>query len=171
MNIFNLFKRAVWIALLPCLAWTGLIAQPMALPEAPPDPLPAMLINTPLEDYGSIDLSGLAPSQWKTFAALHVALLEDDDARARINAMRNVIHFAKQYGDQVDFRGAVEELYAIYRFSRDETERIYAVTALHAIGQEDAMRQLARDVQFEGSKRVRRTVVAAVNDYFRNVDA
>ena len=171
MNPLNLLKRAVWIVLLSCLAWTGLLAQPMPLPEASPDPLPSLLVDTPLEDYGSIDLNGLTPAQWKTFAALHTALLENDDARTRIDAMRNVIHFAKQYGEQVDFRGAVDELYGIYRFSRNETERIYAVTALHAIGQDDAMRQLVRDVQFEGSKRVRRTTIAAINDYFGNVDA
>ena len=171
MKLFYLLKRAVWIVLLPCLAWTGLDAQPMPLPETPPDPLPALLVNTPLEDYASIDLNGLDPAQWTTFAALHVALLDDEDERTRIDAMRNIIHFAKNYGDQVDFHSGVDELYGIYRFSRNETERIYALTALHAIGQDDTMRQLARDVKYEGSERIRRMLVAVVNDYFGQVDA
>ncbi len=92
--------------------------------------------------------------------------LNATDTQTKQEAMQHVIYLATYYPEAINARRAAARLYEIYRLDRNESFRLMALAGLHAIGSENAMRQLSQDVRLEGSDRVRRTANAVLVDYF-----
>ena len=125
--------------------------------------------NMPAADVGAIsylDFSEMDAAWWKDFSrAAAQALLSSDDL-VQERAMQSIIFFATYYPEQADFRRTAAQLLQIYRYEQDEQQRVLALSALNALGDETAMRHLAQDVEHETSERLRRLATAAVNHYF-----
>ncbi len=118
-----------------------------------------------LEDLTGTDLSGMSSAWWKALRKGHTRLLGSSDEQVKERAMQNIIYFAKTYRDHVDFTRATPKLYKIYRSDENEAYRIMALSALHAIGNRNAMRLLREDVSLEQSERVRKQILYVLADY------
>lgn len=113
-----------------------------------------------------VDLRNLSDSWWKQLRNEHLAALRSADPALREQALRNVIYFRTHYPEQARFRRISGTVYEIYRLDRDEPTRLLALSALSALGDDDTMRQLARDVRLERSPRVRRLANHALAHHF-----
>ncbi len=103
---------------------------------------------------------------WRALEQQLVLSLQFTDAATREKAMQNIIYFATHHGDKVNLRKAAPPLLTLYRYGGDSNVRVLALTALHAIGDDAAMRELFREVRHEESEWVRRMTIAALVDYF-----
>lgn len=81
-------------------------------------------------------------------------------------ALQNVIYFATHHADKLRLDRTVPTLIDIYREHTDERYRMLALSALHAVGDEEGMAQLYRLSDDEASDRLRRMTVAVLNDYY-----
>jgi HEAT repeat protein len=81
--------------------------------------------------------------------------LKTSSEQHRIEAMRLLVELKYQYGAEVEVREAVAPLLRIVEEGASETEQILAVTALHEIGDEEALRALAQQMKGAPDSRVR----------------
>jgi hypothetical protein len=143
----------------------------VALPsqaKAGDDPSPDQpnLAAVQLAELTSSDLSNKDRTWWQALEREKLALLATPDRAARMLALQSIIFLSTHYPEQADFDRVLVELYDTYRFDRSEDKQIMALTALHAIGDEQVMRQLAQHVRWERNERLRRLTMAALVDYF-----
>jgi hypothetical protein len=113
-----------------------------------------------------LDAEHMSKADWKVFVKAQTACLQSGDRQLKQQALQQIIFNATLYGDRADFCKSASCLYDIYRFDRDEQFRIMALAGLHAIGFEETMRQLARDVRWETSPRLRRLTMGALADHY-----
>lgn len=100
------------------------------------------------------------PAGWtQQFEQQMVRLLRAPDAERPERAMQLIIHYAQMKdaeGDAMfDFSGAVSPLLRTFKHSNDEGRRLLALATLNAIGNEPAMREIARTIRHERSDVVR----------------
>lgn len=112
-------------------------------------------------------LRSMSASWWKALRKEHRRALNADDFQTREQTLQNVIYFATHYQEESRLDRLSHKIYQIYRLDDNTQFRIMAVAALHAIGEETTMRQLAMDVRLEEDPRVRHVARAAVADYFK----
>lgn len=103
---------------------------------------------------------------WRGLEQQLVLSLQFTDAPTREKAMQNLIYFATHHGDKLNLRKAAPPLLTLYRYGGTSNVRVLALTALHAIGDDQAMRELFREVRQEESPWVRRMTLAVLVDYF-----
>lgn len=96
---------------------------------------------------------------------LNADLINKSEVR-KAQALKEVVYIANQHGQGIDFRRTASRLYEVYRYDRNESYRVMALAALHAIGRKNSMKLLYQHVPFERSPRVRRQTVAALADYY-----
>lgn len=87
----------------------------------------------------------------------------------RQQAMQHIAHFAYFYGEGLDLSATVPNLLATYRGDADERSRLFALAALHAIGDEEAMQEIRQHVwslDDEASSRVQLVTLAALMQYY-----
>ncbi|MFT5143397.1 MAG: hypothetical protein ACI80V_002104 [Rhodothermales bacterium] len=87
--------------------------------------------------------------------------VSSDIAQVRQDAVRQVIFFAENYDNFVNFDDAAYEIMGRFETSEDIGERLMALAALNAIGEDGTLGRLARVASAEKSDRVR-AVTAAV---------
>ena len=119
-----------------------------------------------LPEFTSTDQSRQPASWWEARVAQEVAALGSDNQETRETALRTLVFIANNYGEKANLKPAVAPLYNLYRFNKVETHRIMALSALQAIGDDESMRLLGEDLQWEISPRVRTLMKAAVASYF-----
>ncbi len=106
------------------------------------------------------------PEAWNHFVQDQARLLGSSDRHLKEQALQNVIFVAKVYSDKVDLSPTVPGLLDIYRFDRNEDHRIMALSALHPIGNKEAMEFLRRHVREVKSDRVRTLTCAVLAEFF-----
>lgn len=84
------------------------------------------------------------PTWVENFGQQLTASLESDSPKIRELALRHIIYFASFYGDNLDLSDAVPTLLDLYRNDDDADVRLYAIVALHAIGDERGMEEVRR---------------------------
>lgn len=87
-----------------------------------------------------------APAWVKTFGKQLKANLESDDPEIRAQALHHITYFASFYEEKIDFSDAVPTLVNLYRNDRDANVRLFALVALHTIGDEKGMREVRNSV-------------------------
>ncbi len=103
---------------------------------------------------------------WRAnFGKQLAASLRARNANIRAGSLQNAVYFAANYNDALDLKPALPVLLSIYERDRNAAHRIMALAALYAIGDEAAMRALARLSQRERSRHVRRLTRLALSDY------
>lgn len=149
---------------------TAAIAQTPNFPPKPPANLAAA--DATLDMLTSHDLSGMSNQWWTDLSTAVDAELKAEDNMKRVEAMRKVIFLATYYPDKANFDRCGTELYNIYRFNKKEDERVMALAALYASGDDSAMRLIAyhapymRFAPWENSDLVRHVTEAAIMRYF-----
>jgi hypothetical protein len=160
---------------LSALMLAGFVAAVQAQP-ALYSPSPYQAVEAPgasfsavgMEELATANLEGLDRAQWKAITQEHRTALRSSSQDTREAAMQGIIYLATYYPEAARFGGVSNTLYEIYRLDANEANRIMALAAMHAVGHEDTMRQLAQDVRLERSPRVRKLTMAALADYFGN---
>lgn len=94
-----------------------------------------------------------------------VTLIGFEIPNLRVHALQQIIFLATTQHDAFDFTGALPTILSIYEDETDVAYRTMALAALHAIGDEAAMRRLEARVDAEPSKRIRLLTKAALKDY------
>lgn len=95
--------------------------------------------------------------------------LKSPSEDVRRKAMQHIAHFAYFYKDDLDLSAAVPTLLSIYKEGTDESSRLYALAALHAIGDDTAMQEVRRFVwslDREPSNRLQLVTLAALMQHF-----
>lgn len=102
--------------------------------------------------------------EWTMLGYQLAESLESPIDQIKEQSLQHITFFATNYSNKVDLDIAVPELLKIYE-SDKEDYRILALTALHAIGNTEAMAFLSDSVQDEQSTRVRELTLAALAEY------
>lgn len=116
-----------------------------------------------------IDLDELTKNDWKMLGRDRLHAVRSRDHAIWRSVASDVVYLTRYYGDRVDFDRAALSLMNRYVFEKDESDRLLALAAMHAIGHHDKMARLARRVRLERSPKVKRLTTAAVNDYFNRL--
>ena len=112
-------------------------------------------------------IQAMTPIAWQNLGIELTLALDAEDPAARQHSLQLVNFFATNHHDKIDLTRAVPRLLRIYEFDAEENARIMALTALHAISDENAMIYLRELVRDEASLRVRRLTLAALADFSR----
>lgn len=147
-------------------ALLALIGCSFTLTAQAQEPLSLRLFDLPvglIEESAEADTTSEALDNLCT-TLIH--LLKEADDESKQQALQNIIFLSTNFKEDVNFSRATSNLYNIFRFDQNEGYRIMALQALHAIGNETSMRQLAAHVRWERSPRVRRFTNAVLNDYY-----
>jgi HEAT repeat protein len=116
------------------------------------------VILTPAGAQGQ-ELESQRPTQserWtEHLGAQFAQTLKTASEQHRIDALRLLIELKYQYGAEVDAQESVPSLLRIVEGEASETEKILAVTALHEIGDEEALQVLAHQMKGAPDSRVR----------------
>lgn len=79
--------------------------------------------------------------------------------------IQEIIYYATLYGERFDFRASVAQLLDVYRYHENESYRMMAVSALHAIGDRHGIEGLREAVRHQPSARIRQLTKAALKAY------
>ena len=100
---------------------------------------------------------------------LETQLIQSLDApveQVQTETLQHVIFFATNYADHIDLTDATPALLDMYASNIGDARRAMALAALHAVGNEVSMRQLALQVEQEESERIRELTRIVLADYF-----
>jgi hypothetical protein len=107
------------------------------------------------------------PSWWNALGRQLALSVDIPPEQVSPVAVQNIIFFATNHRSRIRLDDAVPGLRAVYEQHAEESMRIMAVVALHAIGSRAAMRALRKTLPDEPSERVRKMAMAAVKSYTR----
>lgn len=100
-------------------------------------------------------------TDWALFSkALKIAVAHENNG-VKLGALQQIAI----YGSHLDVDGVVFDIVRVYRNSKDENERILALSALAKMNNAWAIDFLSRSVRFERSERVRSITIDVVNQY------
>ena len=123
--------------------------------------------ETPLvNQYVADSYEQRSPAWWNALGRQLTLPLDVPYDQVQEVALQNIIFFATHHREKVKLDDAVPHLLAIYQHHEHTEFRMMALVALHAIGNEDAMRQLNQFVKAESSDRVRHVTLAALQDHY-----
>lgn len=146
-------NKILMIAVLALVAATPAVGQVPVPAEEP-------LVNAYIADYAQE-----RPAWWWRALGQQLVLgVERPVEQVPGAALQNIIFFATNHRDKIDFRGVVQPLIRIYESDAPASYRIMAVAALHAIGDRQVIRLLAKRARKETSARVRKITLAAAVD-------
>lgn len=108
-----------------------------------------------------------APNWVKTFGKQLKGQLESDDPLIQAQALQHITYFASFYKGKIDFSDAVPTLVDLYRKEDDANVRLFALVALHTIGDKSGMREV-RNALYEQRwpPRLQFVTLAALVDYY-----
>ncbi|ARA94556.1 MAG: hypothetical protein D6685_17270 [Bacteroidetes bacterium] len=144
------------------IALTGLLLPLPAAAQTPASQIPLV------DEYLADAYAERSPSWWNALSRQLVLSLDKPVTQVDQQTLQNIIFFATNHADKVRLDGATQPLLWIYRTHPDDSYRLMALAALHAIGDENAMYRLYQHVERETSERVRKSTIAALNDYYQH---
>ena len=103
---------------------------------------------------------------WDALEAQLTASLDSDIAQVQEQTLQHVIFFGTNYRHKLDLTDAAVKVLALYEEDIDDTHRILALMALHAIANEYTMDRLREVVDWETSERVRQLTRVVLADYY-----
>ncbi|MFW5972795.1 MAG: hypothetical protein ACOCTG_02290 [Bacteroidota bacterium] len=149
---------SISLLVMPARAQTAGVAEnSVSLSETVDD------ISLPADDV----LADFTRKQWKELRNQQYAALCSYDDRVWPFALRNIIYLESAYGNHVDFRCSCPLLLRMYTTSRWQRDRLFALSAMHAIGDHRTMETLAALVESELDPLIKHVTVAALNDFYR----
>ena len=122
----------------------------------------SILISTLTLTFGLVSSNTFAQNtDWGLFSKGLIGAVNSGNHGAKLGAMQQIAI----YGSNLDVDRTVFDIVRVYRNSKNENERILALSALAKIQDSWAMDFLTRSVRFEKSKRVRHHTVDVLNAY------
>jgi len=107
------------------------------------------------------------PTWVKSFGKQLRAQLESEDPAIKKQALHHITYFASFYKENIDFSDAVPTLVDLYQNDDDANVRLFAVVALHTIGDERGMRQVRNTVHLQRwPPRLQLVSLSALVDYY-----
>ena len=100
-------------------------------------------------------------TDWDVFGDALVTAASHENYGVKLGAIQQIAI----YGSLLDVDGAVFDVVSVYRNSKNENERILALSALAKMKNEWAMDFLSRSVRFEKNARVRSVTIDVVNQF------
>jgi hypothetical protein len=100
-------------------------------------------------------------TDWQLFSKALVKAAKHDNHGVRLGAIQQIAI----YGSHLDVDDAVFDVVGVYRNSKNQNERILALSALGKMRNAWAMDFLSRSVPFEKNDRVRQITIDVVNQY------
>ncbi len=140
------------LLLLPNLA-TGQIPVPAEVP----------LVNQYIADT----FEQRSDAWWKALESQLLLMLDRPVDRVNEIVLRNIIFFGHSHSDKLDLRAASPKLLEIYKHCQDTGYRMLALSALHAVGGEEQLREAFRIARAEDSERIFKMTRAALADLYR----
>lgn len=132
------------------------------------------IASTSSDELARIPLKVASATWLKNFGAQCAEQLASDNDHIRSSTLQNVVYFATNNSDVIDFSKTQPELFTVYAHDPVEAHRIMAATALHAIalsqpapGNDYIMENLNTLMYEERSKRVRRHTLNVLADYYK----
>lgn len=107
-----------------------------------------------------------SPAWWHALEQQLTASVEAPVEQVWPTTLQNVIYFATQHPERVDLRRAALRLVTVYRQHPDPAVRVLALSALHAVGDADALSRLRRAAVAETNPRVRKVTRAVLAAHF-----
>lgn len=97
--------------------------------------------------------------------------LSSDDPTVQRDALIHTIHFGRygdvlHYGEDINLDQTLPTLLDLFTTSDDEQIRVLALAGIHAIGDEDAMSQVRRQIYAEKSPHMLLIELAALLDFY-----
>jgi hypothetical protein len=108
------------------------------------------------------------PQQWRALQRQLMASLRAPIDQIDQSVLQNVIYFETHYPDAMQLERAASRLLRIYERHEQPEMRVLAITALHAAGEAESMKRLARVIRHEESDVARHVGIAAVVDFYRS---
>ena len=141
----------------------ALLCMPAAAIAQVPVPAEVPLVNQYIADT----FEQRSAVWWEALESQLMLMLDKPVEQVDENVLRNIIFFAHNHGDKLDLRKASPQLLRIYSDRHDVGFKILALAALHAIGDEDHLRQAFRIARSEHSERILKMTRAALADIHR----
>ncbi len=126
----------------------------------------ALALAMPLQSNAQSHFDNKSPEWWHGFSKQLVVLLDSPIPKVQEQALSHIIFFANQYPDKMDLDPATGRILDLYRSDEMEARRTLALMALHAIGNEAAMRKLNTLVRYETSPRIENLTRAVLSEYY-----
>ncbi len=104
---------------------------------------------------------------WSNLGQQVSASLNLPVAQIQDQSLQHIIFFATNYPLRVDFSDAVSNILDIYENDANEGRRTLALAALHALGNDYAMKRLSEVVQWESSTRIHHLTMVVLAEYYR----
>ncbi len=121
------------------------------------------LVNQFVEDA----LEQRSAAWWKALERQLILTLDKPANHVAEVSLQNVIYFANNHGHRLDLSDAVQPLMEIYRHHDRVGFRMMALSALHVIGDQDAIEEAFQFARRSDSDRIRRMARAALADVYR----
>ncbi len=99
-------------------------------------------------------------TDWKVFSNNLVKAIKSENLGLQTSAMQFVI----KYGQQVNVDRAILDIVRLYRNDKDEQVRRMALVTIHATQNQFALDIVKRDLVFENNPKIKRTMLALLND-------
>lgn len=107
------------------------------------------------------------PVAWQSFIGQQLAQsLTSPSAEIRGQALQLIVPLAQAFGETVDLSPTVTPMVSIYAHDPDESNRVAALVALHALGDEGGMQHVRMGVAAQASPRVQHIALALLMDYY-----
>ena len=136
----------------------GVVHAQVPVTEARP------LVNDYIED----GLNQRSRTWWKALESQLVLTLDRPVQHVAEVSLQNVIYFANNHSDRIDLAQAAPLLMNIYRDHELVGYRMMALSALHALGDEEYLREAYEVARRSDSERVRKMARAALADVHRH---
>lgn len=139
-----LFRRITVVAILFTLISIPLHAQDRPMPA--PEKVPAWV---------------------KNFGQQLKGQLESKDPMIQAQALQHITYFASFYKNKIDFSDSVPTLVDLYRKDDDANVRLFALVALHTIGDKNGMREVRNSLDDQRwPPRLQFVTLSALLDYY-----
>jgi len=107
------------------------------------------------------------PAWVKTFGKQLKGQLESKDPAIQSQALQHITYFSSFYQDQIDFSDAVPTLLDLYRKDDDANVRLFALVALHSIGDKRGMQEVRSSLYDQRwPPRLQLVTLAALVDHY-----
>ena len=105
-------------------------------------------------------------SWWNLLGRQLTNTIDKPREEVSVSELQNIIFFATHHKEKVKLHDAMPSLLDIAKNHENDGYRIMAISAIHAIGHAEGMKQVRLLGHTESSERVGKVIKAAVADYY-----
>ncbi|MFW5972738.1 MAG: hypothetical protein ACOCTG_02005 [Bacteroidota bacterium] len=112
------------------------------------------------------ELDALSKKEWKALRKQQMEALHSADDQLWPVALANITYLARFHSDEVNFKCAMPWLVDTFAYAPRQQDRMAALAAIHAIGDDQTMAYLAEYIKDERNPQIKRVAIAALVDHY-----